>query len=463
MSQQVKVADNIECFDSTSVNLTPKQKADEDVLVWPWMAVVANIHVDYQNDGGDKLKDDWVNEGYGPIKVHLLLSLQDHFGLAVVEFGKSREGFFHVMKFMKAFQVNKHGRKDWFDTENTKDDKLYGWIATDEDYNSNGDVGNYLRKNCVLKTVADVQKEDESVVLGLRTMIDEMDKRTEELNGKISKIDVQLETIMKGKELMSENFDRDIETMHNEAQEQLNVVTTEHERTQWLLVEHEKELKPSEAIINETKKRSTDNGKKMIELAILEQKKADERALKLAEDHRREKEDLLQKSIELQKKLDEKHLLELTIKQMKRALEVMKQKSDEHLEKKNKMETIKRHLKEKDEQIEDLETSNQTLMLHIELKNHKLVETRKELIEGFTEITSRRVGVKRMGELDGKPCFDAAKKKEVSEYAIKLASLWEDHLRDPNWHPFKVINVKGTIMVITVYSFFFSCFYKTYI
>lgn len=66
---------------------------------------------------------------------------------------------------------------------------------------------------------------------------------------------------------------------------------------------------------------------------------------------------------------------------MKRALEVMKQKSDEHLETKNKMETIKRHLKEKDEQIEDLETSNQALMLHIELQNHKLTETRKELIE----------------------------------------------------------------------------------
>lgn len=52
------------------------------------------------------------------------------------------------------------------------------------------------------------------------------------------------------------------------------------------------------------------------------------------------------------------------------------------------------------------------------------------------------IGVKRMGELDEKPFIVSAKRRCLSqEDAIKFASLWEDHLRDPNWHPFKVITI----------------------
>lgn len=51
--------------------------------------------------------------------------------------------------------------------------------------------------------------------------------------------------------------------------------------------------------------------------------------------------------------------------------------------------------------------------------------------------------VKRMGELNEKPFHAAARKiynsEEAAEKAMELCSLWEDHLRDPNWHPYKVI------------------------
>ncbi|GMP49353.1 hypothetical protein CsSME_00016365 [Camellia sinensis var. sinensis] len=52
-----------------------------------------------------------------------------------------------------------------------------------------------------------------------------------------------------------------------------------------------------------------------------------------------------------------------------------------------------------------------------------------------------------MGELDNKPFQTAAKRKyavrEAELKAIELCSLWEGYLRDPNWHPFKVIPVEG--------------------
>ncbi|KAJ0746175.1 putative XS domain-containing protein [Helianthus annuus] len=195
MSQPVEDADNSD----------PNQNAKEEQFVWPWMAVVANI------PSGKKLEDDWSEQGYTSVEVHALLNQDGHpSGLAVIEFGKKWDGFFHVMMFMKSFEVNKHGRKDWFDGEKCKGDELYAWIATDEDYNAYDLVGEFLRKNGDLKTIADVQREDESVIRRLKTMINEMDKRAEDMNSEISEVDIIIENFMKGIETMTENFNEGI-------------------------------------------------------------------------------------------------------------------------------------------------------------------------------------------------------------------------------------------------------------
>lgn len=64
------------------------------------------------------------------------------------------------------------------------------------------------------------------------------------------------------------------------------------------------------------------------------------------------------------------------------------------------------------------------------------------------EIPNRStIGVKRMGELDGKPFLEAMKRKyreeEAEDRAMELCSLWEEYLKDPDWHPFKVTMVDG--------------------
>lgn len=57
------------------------------------------------------------------------------------------------------------------------------------------------------------------------------------------------------------------------------------------------------------------------------------------------------------------------------------------------------------------------------------------------------IGVKRMGELDNKPFHEACKRKygvaEPEERALELCSLWEEFLRDSEWHPFKVVEIEG--------------------
>lgn len=62
-------------------------------------------------------------------------------------------------------------------------------------------------------------------------------------------------------------------------------------------------------------------------------------------------------------------------------------------------------------------------------------------------VSSAFIGVKRMGELDSKPFHEAVKRKydeeEAGYKALELCSVWDEYLRDPNWHPFKVITVEG--------------------
>lgn len=59
------------------------------------------------------------------------------------------------------------------------------------------------------------------------------------------------------------------------------------------------------------------------------------------------------------------------------------------------------------------------------------------------DFNSRIIVVKRMGDLDITPFVNAMKRKfakeEAKEKTLELYTVWENNLRDPNWHPFKVI------------------------
>lgn len=66
-----------------------------------------------------------------------------------------------------------------------------------------------------------------------------------------------------------------------------------------------------------------------------------------------------------------------------------------------------------------------------------------------------------MGEIDVKPFQNACKLKyspdEVEVQAITECSAWQEHLKDPDWHPFKVIDAGGEHKVYA-----FSLLYYTH-
>ena len=95
----------------------------------------------------------------------------------------------------------------------------------------------------------------------------------------------------------------------------------------------------------------------------------------------REKEKIHKRIIELQRELDAKQALELEIQRLRGAEQVMKhmeQDGDEQV--KNQLLDIQCELKEKEEDLQRLEETNQHLIVKERRSNDELQEARKELI-----------------------------------------------------------------------------------
>ncbi|KAI3919673.1 hypothetical protein MKW92_033965 [Papaver armeniacum] len=168
--------------------------------------------------------------------------------------------------------------------------------------------------------------------------------------------------------------------------------------------------------------------------------------------------DKLQRRVrELEKQVEDKAALEIE-------LEKLKEKVDE----------LKNSLDEKTGCIESLEDLNQVLIVKERQLNDELQEARKELIQEIGESSNSRssIGIKRMGELDCKSFRDALKDiicgsssmDQVSDGSVLRCSFWEEKLRDPLWHPFKVTLVDGkhqvnSFSLATSFSVFLFLFF----
>lgn len=61
------------------------------------------------------------------------------------------------------------------------------------------------------------------------------------------------------------------------------------------------------------------------------------------------------------------------------------------------------------------------------------------------------IGIKRMGEIDQKPFHNTCKQRFPTDEAVLKSSIlcseWQENLKKPKWHPFKVITVDGNSRV----------------
>ncbi|KAF9589853.1 hypothetical protein IFM89_028788, partial [Coptis chinensis] len=116
------------------------------------------------------------------------------------------------------------------------------------------------------------------------------------------------------------------------------------------------------------------------------------------------------------------------------------------------LEDLTNELKEKANEVDYREDLYRDLMVVERNKNDELQEAHKALIDGFEHFMSHNratIGIKRMGELDEKPfrdvCLQKLPKGELDVNSVQLCSLWQEQIKNSEWHPFKIRSADGNL------------------
>lgn len=449
----------------------PLSSCDHDEkFVWPWTGIVVNIPTQFKDgryvgESGSKLRDELRARGFNPKRVHPLWNFKGHSGSAVVEFNKDWLGLNNALSFEKEYELNHHGKQHWL-VKDTEKSGLYAWVARADDYNAPGIIGDHLRKIADLKTISEMTAEEarktDKLVYNLTNVLENKKKSLQEMESRFKETSNSISQLAEEKDRLHQAYNEEIKKIQLSARDHFQKIFNDHAKLK-LQLESEKseldlrvqELEKREAHNESERKKLSEEIEKnamrnsSLQHAAIVQQKADENVLKLAEEQKKEKEDLHKRILQLQNQLEAKQALELEIEQLKGKLNVMKHVGDEgDMEVIKKVDEMLKELREKEENLEGVESLNQTLIVKERMSNEELQEARKELINGLKDFSNRgNIGIKRMGELDSLVFQEACKRKypeDIAEdKAAELCSLWDEYLRDPEWHPFRVVGVDG--------------------
>ncbi|XP_061363726.1 protein INVOLVED IN DE NOVO 2-like [Gastrolobium bilobum] len=447
---------------------SPPANSDEQ-FVWPWTGIVVNIPTGQTEDGlyfgksGSKLRDEFRSRGFNPHRVRTLRSLWGHSGTAIVEFNKNWLGLDNALAFERAYELDHHGRKDWFANTEQKSG-LYAWVARADDYKMNNIIGEKLQKMGDVKTILELMEEEDQMhaklVSSLNNILLVKNKQLKELEGRHPETTLRMDIVKEEIDKLTQAHSQEMKEIQSSAIQYVQRISKGHDRIMLQLESQNRELELQRIELEKREAHNESERKKLeeemkkstmknssLEMAVLERQKADENVLNVAAVQKRQKEQLHAQIILLEKQLEVKQKLELEIQQLKGKLNVMKHLEDDS-EILNMVDVLHKNLREKEQLLQELDALNQTLIIKERKSNNELQEARKELINGIKEISSRaNIGVKRMGELDTRPFLQAMKKKyneeEAEDRASELCSLWEEYLKDPDWHPFKIIVIEG--------------------
>lgn len=448
-----------------AANQTPEQT---DLYVWPWMGIIMNIVAESKDE--DTLHDQgyWLKRfaKFKPLDVQFFWNEVDLTGQAILKFNSDWNGFVNATEFEKAFESERRSKKHWNEKRTHPGLNIYGWGARADDYHSNSPIGEYLRKVGKLRTISDIVQEAaqdrNNVVANLTTKIDLTNENLDELQYKYNETTMSLSRMLEEKDKLHLAFIEETRKMQRLARDNVRRILEEQEKLNYELETKKrkidnwsKELNKRETLtererqkLDEEKKKNNERNNSL-QLASREQKKADENVLRLVEEQKREKEEALKKILKLEKQLDVKQKLEMEIEDLKGKLQVMKHLGQDDAAVQKKMEEMNNELKEKIDDLEGLESTNQILICKERQSNDELQEARKVLIQGLQDLLGARtnIGLKRMGELDSKAFQDACKLRfpadEAEIQATTLCSLWQENLKDPKWQPFKIVNEGG--------------------
>ncbi|XP_016175482.1 factor of DNA methylation 1 [Arachis ipaensis] len=445
-----------------AVNQPPQQ---DELYVWPWTGILVNIKSKAQDSGY------WLKEfaKYRPLNVKIFLNEGDTVSQAVVDFNNDWNGFMNASAFEKSFETARRGKKDWSSNKLQADTNIYGWVAREDDYGCEGLIGDYLRNKGRLRTVSDiVQEASESRNSIVANLANELDITNENINKMVYKFNeknLSLSRMLVEKDQLHNAFVEESRKMQRLARIEVRRILEEQEKLSSELEAKKRKLDSWSRDLNkrevltdqerqklEEEKKKKDLRNESLMMASKEQKIADEKVYTLVEEQKREKEEALNKILLLKKQLDAKQKLEMDIEELKGKLQVMRHLGDaDDAAIQKKMKEMSDELQEKVENLDSMESMNQTLIIKERQSNDELQQARKALINGLEDIlnsSSRtNIGIKKMGELDEKPFLNvfmkqkSLREEEAQTKGLELCSFWQENLKDSNWHPFKVVTV----------------------
>ncbi|KAJ9689277.1 hypothetical protein PVL29_014786 [Vitis rotundifolia] len=377
-----------------------RTQEQDDLFVWPWTGIITNIVTEQKN--GSDLGDSayWLKKfsKHKPLEVHTLWNDMDQTALAIVRFNNDWTGFMNATAFEKAFEADRHSKKEWNVQKQHPGSNIYGWVARADDYSSEGPVGEYLCQTGELKTISDIveaaKQDRNTIVANLANEIDLKNENLDELQYKYNEKSMSLSRMLEEKDKLHHAFYEETRKMQRLARDHVQRILGEQEKLNYELDSKRKELdswskelNKREALTEHEKQKLDDEKKKnnernnSLQMASIEQRKADENVLKLVEEQKREKEEALNKILLLEKQLDAKQKLEMEIEEIKGKLQVMKHLGDEDdTAVQNKMKEMNEELEEKVGEMENLESLNQTLIVKERQSNDELQAARTELI-----------------------------------------------------------------------------------
>ncbi|KAL6859041.1 hypothetical protein ACP4OV_018043 [Aristida adscensionis] len=451
----------------TSLKLVISPK-NEEKYVWPWMGVLVNVQTDLVEKELVREAEDMLRAQFSrfrPLQVTILGNSRDQLSCAIIKFSHEWSGMKDAFDFENHFNKECYGKADWNKRNCSKDD-LYGWIARSEEYNSHGPIGEHLRKNGDLRSIADLErertKETDRRVARYARELNEVNEKMREWSLKNRQSAMKLNRAMEDKDRLVEEHNQKILKMQEHASINYRKIVEEncrlHKRLQIQQVEIQQRSKQFEDLATKgnigtynpeaaKQKHAKDNN--LFELANLRQEKADEELLELLEKQEKELKDCLDKQRALEEQLTFKQNLEVEIEQLRGKLEVMKHMETGEDTESKELNEVREKLKEKDKELEYIESIYQSLIVKERMSTSELNEAKKEVIKSLQEMSGPRshIGVKRMGELDQKAFFAACKGK-VAKHDLEgelacLCSKWEGELSQPEWRPLKVVEIDG--------------------
>jgi hypothetical protein len=185
----------------------PKPVQDQELFVYPWMGILANVPAEQTEKGGATVMQQL--DHFRPSRLDAVHCSNGYTGYVVVHFHKDWIGFKDALAFHNYYKSHHLGKMNWNEAAR-KGKYIFGWLAKEEDYSSDDPVGKFLSERGELKTVPELQLElsqkTETIITNLTNQISAKSKYLLELECKCNQMDLALQRAMEDTDSLHQRY-----------------------------------------------------------------------------------------------------------------------------------------------------------------------------------------------------------------------------------------------------------------